>query len=490
MSSKSSQSSSSQAKDKEDIEKLMAEGVRLSKQVATVEASLKKYKQTAKDQEVTIAALNTQITQQKADLQSQKQSHEDTVRDLTAQKDKISTQLEAEIAQLKQQLQDAKAQIDVAKQSNEAESKKKLQDKIDFYEKQLKEQREFIFDMERTMQQNMDQADKKIESQKKELEVLQTKCNIAESKYQEMVTVVPDATQPLLEELNALKSAFADKEDVWKENEKRLNYRIQIAESRVKLLDQENQQLQRSVDKAKNEKKDLEAKIDEWSQKFHQEMRKVHMLTEQANQIELQRYKYEKDYAFLKEQCEELETKLAQVQEELKKKNEEVQQQQQVAAANNAAQQEKASPQQQQVEQENVDNNSLPSSLQSLIAKASKGANAAQQESLEALLKQQTLQINSLTAKIEELESIKSKLYEEVVKFTSKNQELSLQVNNLKDKEDAHAKLVGRHNAALELLGAKEERIMELQQDLAYVKETFRKQVTDLLGEIDKLKKK
>lgn len=60
----------------------------------------------------------------------------------------------------------------------------------------------------------------------------------------------------------------------------------------------------------------------------------------------------------------------------------------------------------------------------------------------------------------------------------------------MKNRDEEFNKLTKRHNAALELLGEKEERISDLQQDLAYVKETFRKQVNDLLAEVEKLKKK
>lgn len=64
------------------------------------------------------------------------------------------------------------------------------------------------------------------------------------------------------------------------------------------------------------------------------------------------------------------------------------------------------------------------------------------------------------------------------------------QLSDVKNREEELKKLQQRHNAALDLLGEKEERIADLQQDLAYVKETFRKQMETLLAEIEKLKKK
>lgn len=106
-------------------------------------------------------------------------------------------------------------------------------------------------------------------------------------------------------------------------------------------------------------------------------------------------------------------------------------------------------------------------------------------DKLKLALRKRDGEVTALQALLKRKEAASEALAEDVVKLTSEVEQLK------KDHEDAPlfkkdlGDLKRRHSALLELLGEREERIAELDADLADVKQMYKEQITELLMKLE-----
>ena len=108
-------------------------------------------------------------------------------------------------------------------------------------------------------------------------------------------------------------------------------------------------------------------------------------------------------------------------------------------------------------------------------------------ERLSQSLRQRNGEITSLQAQLDGKEAATKALAEEVVSLTARVDELTKELGDAPERKKEYDELKRRHTALLELLGEREERIMELEADLQDVNQMYKEQVTELLLRIEKL---
>lgn len=108
-------------------------------------------------------------------------------------------------------------------------------------------------------------------------------------------------------------------------------------------------------------------------------------------------------------------------------------------------------------------------------------------ERLSQSLRQRNGEIASLQAQLDGKEAATKALAEEVVALTARVDELTKEMSDAPGMKKEFEELKKRHTALLELLGEREERIMELQADLSDVNQMYKEQITELLLRIEKM---
>lgn len=108
-------------------------------------------------------------------------------------------------------------------------------------------------------------------------------------------------------------------------------------------------------------------------------------------------------------------------------------------------------------------------------------------ERLTQSLRQRNGEIGSLQAQLDGKEAATKALAEEVVSLTARVEELAKEMSDAPGIKKEFNELKKRHTALLELLGEREERIMELQADLADVNQMYKEQITELLLRIEQM---
>lgn len=108
-------------------------------------------------------------------------------------------------------------------------------------------------------------------------------------------------------------------------------------------------------------------------------------------------------------------------------------------------------------------------------------------EELSACLRRKNGEIHSLQAQLDGKEAATKALAEEVVNLTARIDELSKEISDAPEMKKKLDELQKRHTALLELLGEREESIMELKADLCDVNQMYKEQVTELLLRIENM---
>jgi len=117
------------------------------------------------------------------------------------------------------------------------------------------------------------------------------------------------------------------------------------------------------------------------------------------------------------------------------------------------------------------------------------GLSSAQADRIQTVLKMKDGEIAVLQSQIASLEKTKSTLEDELVKFTTRNDELASQVNELQGLRVQMAELSQRYTLALEMMGEKEEMLEELKADLIDTKSLYREQINELTLQLEQFQK-
>jgi chromosome segregation ATPase len=299
-----------------------------------------------------------------------------------------------------------------------------------------------------------------------------------------MVTTIPDMTIPLLQQIEALEKSAISKESQWKDLEHKLNQKLKIAENNLKLSHIEQQKLQRAIAEQTSINDGLQKQIASLNEQLLN-ARTIFANTKQQmiNELEMLR-PLQQENSQLKLEQEQLQHSLREARLEIETLYERLEKFKTEKSSHSQIDNDSTiSPP--------VTNEELPTTLNHpTVVDTDAATSFIVIHRLENDLRKQNTKIQSLLKRVEELEDTKNKLSDELVSYIKKDRKLSKQISSLQKLKDDYDELKKQYDAAIELIGEKEEIIDDLQQDLKYVKEKFRNQITSLLEENDLLKKK
>lgn len=106
-------------------------------------------------------------------------------------------------------------------------------------------------------------------------------------------------------------------------------------------------------------------------------------------------------------------------------------------------------------------------------------------ERLQAVLRQRTEEVQSLQGKIAGKEAATQALADEIITLTSRVENLTTDLENAPQLRKDFDDLKHRHSTLLVLLGEREERIQELEADLSDVNQMYKEQITELLLKLE-----
>ncbi|EKX43785.1 hypothetical protein GUITHDRAFT_110240 [Guillardia theta CCMP2712] len=248
---------SQQLKDSESArEQLMDEGRRLMTEKQSLEKIIKGLRKQLKDREKD----EERYKEGKAAEEARKKAYEERLAALgeQAQNSKMQTdKLMAECSDLRKKLQGKEKEIgqhvkkiaelertvkdtlkcnedlarkleDVASDA-QTDARRAVEKEKKAYEKEAEEKIEMLSDSLESMQAAMRrleaQSNSKEQRLRAELEDVQQRCREAEERVLELSSSVPDATRPLLRQIESLQTSFVDKQRIWEQLEKTLRQR-------------------------------------------------------------------------------------------------------------------------------------------------------------------------------------------------------------------------------------------------------------------------
>ena len=458
--------------------------------------------------ENTIADLTLRLeteTKEKETLRQEKEKLEATIKELEQQKveEKLEQQntqltsfqkqvesLEKSLAEVSSENEQNKKLIKDLKKEYDGDMEMKLAELNRKHESELLDLQDTIDKLRQSISKTSEEHEERIETLKRETESWMKQYRELEDRSQEFFTLVPDATKPLLEQINSLEKTTAAKASSFTEREKKYQTKLQIAENSLKISEQEISRLTKLNEKLKQNDTDLQKDVAEMkellvAEKQRYEQERIKKLELEVNmgtlQNSLKRSQDENQY--LEHQLNDLNDTIRKLQEEIEDNASKHQ------VVENPVTHSPVDLSQGSIETDL--NKSTSSNNDSDITEIIAPANGmvSSTEFQEAFQKRD-LKIKTLQERVMELEEIKSDLSERLAMYKQTNQTLATEINEKEEMLKQVKDLQIRYEAALDLIGEKEECIQTMQEEFRYVKETFRGQVNDLLKEIEILKSK
>jgi chromosome segregation ATPase len=483
----------------EKVEQLTREGEALSKKVGQLEQTVRKQKQNNQTLESEKVTLNKTIDSLKAEIESlkfkisEKENAQTEQEDIIKKFKTISSATSKELEQKNTEIDEAKKTIlNLEKQL--VEHKQLHLKVVADYDQQVFELHEKIDQLQETLSLTTDQAEKKQESLRREIDNLMRRVSMADIKNEDMITTLPDTTRPLLQQIEMLEKATIAKEEQWKDVEQRLNYKLKIAENNLKLSQREQQKLQNLLDQQKITSEELQKQINLLNRELLTSTDVTEKLKQQLNVTNEIIQPLQRENTSLKHEIEQLQNLFGESRSEIEKLYQQLEkykttQQQQIQNGPTVepVQQQQQQQQQQSSSRKSIEliDNVVVDDVQSPVTTSG----VSRLHSIEIELRNQNAKVQILLKRVEELEDLKDKLTDELVSYTNTNKKLTKQITDQSELRQQFEELQKNYETALELIGEKEETISDMQQDMKYVKEKFRIQVTSLLEEIDQLKK-
>lgn len=305
---------------------------------------------------------------------------------------------------------------------------------------------------------------------------------------EELASTVPETTRPLLRQIEALQASNSERVKVWEELEKNLTSRLNEAEIRAQQAVEKERaaisQLNETTLKMKALESDCTLQRSNSSRlTVELEMEKSRYEDKEKEIIQLTT-RQQSSVTHYEQQIQELKQKLDEMNKQLIEAN------QRESTLMKELQAERDRPN----DRLNVSANPSPIQRNKSYSEMFplSGANSSLSlPSMEkiTLPKQREGENSVLFMQNSQLQKSVESLRDEVVKLTSKNEELQQQADLQKDLRNQFDLLSKRYNMALDLLGEKEEMVEEMKADIVDLKKIYQSQINELVEQVEKLSK-
>ncbi|XP_020687505.1 golgin candidate 5 isoform X1 [Dendrobium catenatum] len=516
----------------EIITQVMAEGEELSKKQAAQESTIRKLRAQIREMEEEKQKINSKLQVEEAKAESIK-------KDKTATEKLLQETVEKYQADLTIQKEFYVNELKLAKEAEAlAEARANSEARIEL-ESRLKEsgERESMLvqaleELRQALTRTEQQAVAKEEMLLRDIDEIQKRFQASELRYNELITQVPDSTRPLLRQIEVMQETTAIREEAWRGVERALNFRAQEAEAKAAAAEEReramSEQLSQSLSRItvletqitflRTEQGQLSRTLEKERQRSAENRQEYLIAKEEAATQEGRASQFEDEIKELKgKHKKELEEEIAHrqlVEKELERERttrielEKVASRQTSMVAN-----QNSSP---NLKNSYADNGNFPqrklSSAKSLIdmdesiflqasldssEKFSSERRTSGELTLpsyylksmtpsafEAALRQKDGELASYISRLASTESTRDSLAEELVKLTRESEKFRTEAAFLPGIRAELDALRRRHNAALELMGERDEELEELRADIIDLKEMYREQIDLLVNRI------
>jgi len=217
----------------EMIKEVMAEGEVLSKKQADMEGTIKKLRLELKERNEAQKGASGEIQVKDEFIARLTQDLDATHKELSAEKQRWTTQLSeqkeyylSKLAQAKEELTDVEVKANMARSEELAGELKSSRER----EQSLKDQ---ISDLQHSLQRSNASLERQEERFKNDLAAVEERCQAAESNHDELLRRMPESTRPLLRQIEALQLQANESTEAWAATQKAAAVRLADAESRA-----------------------------------------------------------------------------------------------------------------------------------------------------------------------------------------------------------------------------------------------------------------
>ncbi|XP_042033644.1 golgin candidate 5-like isoform X1 [Salvia splendens] len=515
----------------EIINQVMAEGEQLSKKQAAQEGHIRKLRAQIRELEEEKKGFLTKIQVEENTVESLKRDKAETENLLQETVEKHQAELAAQKDYYTNALTAAKEAVTLAEARANTEARAELESRLREAEERESMLVQTLEGLRQTLTRTEQQAVFREDMLRKDIEDLQKRYQASERRCEELITQVPDSTRPLLRQIEAMQETAARRAEAWAAVERSLNSRLQEAEANAAAAEEKERSISERLTQTLSRINVLEAQIS--CLRAEQ--------TQLTRSLEKERHKaaeHRQEYLALKEEADTNESRVNQLEEELKelrrKHKEELHDAlmhqellQQELDREKAARldQERATRVQSSTVPDQVpiarqkstafdsagnltrkisSASSLSSVEESFFLQTTLGSSETFSENrsvgdgavspyymksvtsntFEAALRQKEGELASYASRLASLESIRDSLAEELVKLTAECEKLRTEAATLPGIRAELEALRRRHSAALELMGERDEELEELRADIVDLKEMYREQVNMLVNKI------
>lgn len=517
----------------EIITQVMAEGEGLSKKQAAQESTIRKLRAQIREMEEEKQRINSKLQVEETKSESIKKDKTATEKLLQETIEKYQTELAIQKEFYANELKLAKEAEALAELRANSEAQVELESRLKESGERESMLVQALEELRQALTRTEQQAVAKEEMLRRDIDEIQKRYQASELQYNELITQVPDSTRPLLRQIEAMQETASRREETWRGVERALNFRVQEAEAKAAAADERersmSEQLSQSLSRItvletqitflRTEQGQLSRTLEKERQRSAENRQEYLIAKEEAATQEGRANQFEDEIKELKSKHKkELEEELAHrqlVEKELERERsvrielEKTSSRQTSMVAN-----QNSSP---NLKTTYTDNGNLQSrklsSARSMInmdesvflqasldsSDSLSSERRASGETLspyylksmtpsafEAALRQKDGELASYISRLTSTESTRDSLAEELVKLTRDSEKLRGEASLLPGIKAELDALRRRHNAALELMGERDEELEELRADIIDLKEMYREQIDLLVNRIQK----
>lgn len=531
----------------ETIKQVMEEGEILSKKQLTQETQIKQLRARIKNLKDEVADLTGRLETEMGKTAALTLERESVVAEMASLREQHAEELAAERQHHERLMNEARTAQVVAEGKAETAMKAGLAKKLRDSESRAEALEVTVADLRGELERQRAAADEREDMLSSEVSELQRRCTEAEARHQEVQSKLPEATAPLLRQLEAMQEAAASQAAAWAAAERSLQERLAAAENAVAAAEAQHSAAQSSS-------RHTEARLEEFQKRLDEATARASAAEAAASELIKARELAEKtvarlrsDLAAAQETSTTLEAVYSQQMESLQAReaaaaNRVKVLEQQVAGLdgsqppalaadglkwvlvkasdegnnpnpsssskdnNNSKESSRANLEGAEIDHERRRSSTdqhggeQPSNTNGNDSSSSKGgpvlwgnSNGDDEHSLNSISQRPTgalkpststdRQVAALRAQIADLESTRDRLSEELVRTATQAAEAQSVAAKVSTLESALDEVQVRYAAAVELVGERDERLEELLQDIEDMKESYRRQIDVLCAE-------
>lgn len=522
-------------KEKDDIiTQVMAEGEGLSKKQAAQESTIRKLRAQIREMEEEKQRISSKLQVEETKAESIKKDKMSTEKMLQETIEKYQADLAVQKEFYSNELKIAKEAEALAEMRANSEAQLELESRLKESGERESMLVQTLDELRQALTRTEQQAVAKEEMFRRDIDEIQKRYQASELRYNELITQVPDSTRPLLRQIEAMQETVSRREEAWQGVERALNFRVQEAEAKAAAAGERERAMSEQLSQSLSRTTVLETQITFLRTELGQLSRTLEK-ERQRSAENRQEYLIAKEEAATQEgRAHQFEDEIKELRSKHKKEFEEERTHRQLLEKELERErttrielEKAASRQTSLVANQNSlsnpkttysENGSFPprkASARSIInadesvflqnsLDSSDGHSSERRTSgemtlspyylksmtpnaFEAALRQKDGELASYTSRLASTESTRDSLAEELVKLTRESEKLRGEASLLPGIKAELDALRRRHNAALELMGERDEELEELRADIIDLKEMYREQIDLLVNRIQKI---